>query len=167
MLYILLGIAFGVLICYGLVKDYLQMRSSTNRYLQNSKDYVRKDHSLITGLVDLIGIVAAIFTGLYGQGYFGGTKDNLTTALSIALVFMFIGQYMTMRYRASWYENETSIITCGKLIRFKSVKKIEISSGMQKLYSVTTFNGENVQITKKTAEFLMEKTGIKLTRKAR
>lgn len=167
MFYILFGVAFGVLICYGLVKDYLQMRSSTNRYLENSKEYVRKDHSLISGLIDLAGIGVSIFTTLYGQGYFGGTKDNLTTALSIALIFMFIGQYMTMRYRASWYENENSIITCGKLIRFKSVKKIEISNGMQKLYSVTTFNGENVQITKKTAEFLMEKTGIKLTRKGK
>lgn len=161
MLYILIGAVFGGILCYSFVTDFLQMRKDTRQFLQNGKNFEKNDHSLILRVLSVLGGLVGLFSVVVGYVI----KDDLNIALGIALVFMFIGQYLSVIYRSCYWANESSIITCGKLIRFKSVKAIKIRRSLfVKSYNVTTFNGEDIIVSKKTAMLLEEKSGKAITK---
>lgn len=166
MLYILLGIALGAFLCFSFVKEYLEMRKNTNSYLANGKDYVKTDHSLLQRIISIIGVFIGLFAAVYSSGYFGAElKDDLTVALGLALILMFIGQYLASIYHSSYWMNESAMITAGKLLRFKSIKSIKAKQSLWvSSYTVTTYHGDEVAVPKKIAVALSEKCGKSITR---
>ncbi len=164
MLYILAGVIFGSVLCYSFVKEFLEMRHGTKKALATAKDFVKNDHSLWQRILSIAGVAIGIFAAVYSSGAFDpAAKDDLTVALGIALALMFVGQYLAILYHASYWINDQSLITCGKLIRFKSVKSIRTKrSSFMKNFTVTTYSGDEILVSKKTALALQEKTGKKI-----
>lgn len=161
MLYIIIGGLFGAFLCYTFVTEYLEMRKTTNQFIENGKDYQKNDHSLAMRLLSLGGAALGVFSAVVGISI----KDDLNIALGIALTLMFIGQYFSLIYRSMYFYNESSVISAGKLIRFKSVRSITTSKSVfMKSFSINTFNGENIIVSKKTALFIAEKTGKSIGR---
>lgn len=161
MIFIILGLGLGILLCYSFIQDFLTMKKGTEKALINGT-YSKNNHYYGLIIFNLIGILIgllAIYLSIQPE-----TKDNVTLALGIGLSLMFAGQCLPLFYTASYYYNENSIITCGKLIRFKSVKTIETKSAVfMKNFMVTTFNGDEILVSKKTALYLEEKTGKKIS----
>lgn len=161
MIYIILGLGLGLVLCYTFIQDFLTMQKGTKKALING-NYSKNNHYYAMIIFNLIGVligILAIYLSVQPE-----TKDNVTLALGTGLAMMFAGQCLPLFYTASFYYNENSIITCGKLIRFKSVKSIETKSAVfMKNYMVTTFNGDEILISKKTALYLEEKTGKKIS----
>ena len=154
MIYILIGTLLSTLLAYSLIKEYLDMRKKTIALVRQHNDYLFHNHSLSMQLLVLVAIAMGIATAIIGFS----TGDDLNVTLGIAVVILFIGQYFNSLYRTRFFCNDTSLITCGKLIRYKSVKKINTSRSLfQKRYTVQTFNGDQIVVSQKTADYLKTK----------
>ncbi len=155
MLYLLIGSALGSLLLFSFLKEYQRMLKETKKILLTRKDYQLNNHALGVQIVSVIGILLGIITAFIGEL----TADQVSAALGIALTLIFVGQFFLLGYRNRYWSNEDSIVTSGKLIKFKSVKQIKkFRSLAASNYSIITFSGQDIMVSKKTALFLSDKT---------
>ncbi len=154
---ILFSIIISAVILYTKISNHLKSKGNLEEILSNKNFNCFKFHLTFKILYTVI-IILGLFSIIVGIL----NHDNTLVAISIVSVFLFFGELINSRTKFSFYYNNDSFISNGKVIRYKSVKCIIRPRVPFAFYIIKTINNDSYSISPKSFDIIKDKLKLKI-----
>ncbi len=156
MLLVIATIVLAGFVLYMKIKEYKELKNIYNEILENKK-FEKLDlqkNSYIIALILIIFGVISIVLGII-------LKEVSTATMGLLIILLILSEVMTSKFKNVYYYNDSNFVVNGKILRYKSIKKIDIGKFPFRQSNITTLSNENYVVAKKFALFLKDKINKK------
>lgn len=154
---IIFSIIVSIAILYTKVRSYFKSKENLDTILSN-KNFNRYNFYYIFSFL----YIAIIILGLFSITLGIINLDNTLIATGIVSVSIFFGELINSKNKFSFYYNNDSFISNGKVIRYQSIKNIIRPKIPFAFYIIKTVNNNKYSISPKSFNIIQDKLKIKM-----
>lgn len=156
MLLVIATIVLASFVLYMKIKEYKELKNIYSEILENKKFEkldLQKNSYIIALILIIFGIISIVFGIIL--------KEVSTATMGLLIILLILSEVMTSKFKNVYYYNDSNFVVNGKILRYKSIKKIDIGKFPFRQSNITTLSNENYVVAKKFALFLKDKINKK------
>ncbi|MCI6272153.1 MAG: hypothetical protein MR601_04295 [Erysipelotrichaceae bacterium] len=156
MLLVIATIVLAGFVLYMKIKEYKELKNIYSEILENKKFEkldLQKNSYIIALILIIFGIISIVFGIIL--------KEVSTATMGLLIILLILSEVMTSKFKNVYYYNDSNFVVNGKILRYKSIKKIDIGKFPFRQSNITTLSNENYVVAKKFALFLKDKINKK------
>lgn len=156
MLLVIATIVLAGFVLYMKIKEYKELKNIYSEILENKKFEkldLQKNSYIIALILIMFGIISIVFGIIL--------KEVSTATMGLLIILLILSEVMTSKFKNVYYYNDSNFVVNGKILRYKSIKKIDIGKFPFRQSNITTLSNENYVVAKKFALFLKDKINKK------
>ena len=153
---IIFSIIVSIVIFYTKLRSHFKSKENLDTILSNKTFNCFYFYSIFSFLYIVI-----IFLGLFSIALGIIKLDNTLIATGVLSTSIFFGEFINAKDKFSFYYNNDSFISNGKVIRYQSIKSIIRPKIPFAFYIVKTINNNSYSISPKSFNLIQDKLNIK------
>lgn len=156
MLLVIATIVLAGFVLYMKIKEYKELKNIYSEILENKKFEkldLQKNSYIIALILIMFGVISIVFGIIL--------KEVSTATMGLLIILLILSEVMTSKFKNVYYYNDSNFVVNGKILRYKSIKKIDIGKFPFRQSNITTLSNENYVVAKKFALFLKDKINKK------